>query len=37
MAALFGYLLPTAGLRYIEQRSRAAFAGLLRSAALHEG
>lgn len=32
-AALFGYVLPTAGLRYIEQRSRAAFASLLRSAA----
>ncbi|KAL4458960.1 hypothetical protein ABPG75_013825 [Micractinium tetrahymenae] len=36
MAALFGYVLPTAGLRYIEQRSRATFASLLRSAAVHD-
>lgn len=31
-----GYLLPTVGLHLAEQRSRAAFAGLLRTAAVHE-
>lgn len=36
MAALFGYILPTAGLRYIEQRSRTLFANLLRTAVVHE-
>ena len=33
---LFGFLLPTAVLRYIEQRSRALFANQLRVAAAHE-
>jgi hypothetical protein len=33
MAAAFGFVLPTAGLRYIEQRSRNLFCNLLRTAA----
>lgn len=36
MAVLFGCILPTVGLRYSEQRSRALFSNLLRSAAAHE-
>jgi hypothetical protein len=32
-AAAFGYVLPTVGLRYIEQRSRTLFCNLLRTAA----
>ncbi|PRW59618.1 hypothetical protein C2E21_1877 [Chlorella sorokiniana] len=36
MAAMFGCLLPTVVLRYIEQRSRALFANQLRAAAAHQ-
>lgn len=36
MAALCGYVLPTVGLHYLEQRSRGIFASLLRSTATHE-
>lgn len=35
-AAGFGYLLPTAGLRFLEQRSRSLFASWLQAAAAHE-
>ena len=32
MAAVFGYLLPTVGLSYLEQRSRSTFANMLQAA-----
>lgn len=36
MAAMFGYLLPTVGIRYLEQRSRSLFATQLRAAVAHQ-
>lgn len=36
MQAMFGYLLPTVALRYLEQRSRALFADQLRAAVAHQ-